>query len=106
MRYKLSPQVSDKKILYEFSNETITAVYNGQIFLKDLSYITFEKSFKDIITDNPLDENGNIITCDFGFMPILNAYRDEENNLCVELLNFITKDASEEEKYPDWIIIN
>lgn len=107
MKIKLSPQVNYEKIIsYQFDNETIAAICGNETFSQDLSFITIENPLdRDIETGQLLNSRGELIICNFGFIPIINAYRDKAGELYVELLNFISKDAAEEEKYPDWIEI-
>jgi len=105
MKIKFSPQISDNKIQYSFDSEKITAVYNGLSESFDLSML--DGAFIQLITDEQLLTQMQYFKTNeiLPFMPIINANRID-GILCVELINFISLDASEEEKYPDWIIIN
>lgn len=106
MRILYSPQVRAdlKKINYQFIDETIIAEYEGLINTYNLSEM--QECFNQII----VNENGEmeikpyIPETVFSFSPIINAFRD--NMLNVELINFISADAPESEKYPNWLIIN
>ena len=82
------PQRSKRKVFYSFNNEKITVNLNGQFDTFDFS--TFEEGaiFEGVETDLPIN-------------PLVSAKR-EKGVLFVELLNFIDKDATEEEKFPTW----
>ncbi|TWK08589.1 hypothetical protein CHCC20442_4302 [Bacillus licheniformis] len=96
MKIFLSPQVSDEKISYDFDGEIITATY------KDVSD-TFD--FTDL-PDGRLelydDEGNSLVKTKLEINPIVSA-KKENGLLYVELLNFIGMDATEAERFPDWI---
>lgn len=92
MRVLLSPQlqVEDNDLNYFFEGDVITITLNGVTDVFDFS----------IFSDGELDM-GNIETV-LEIQPILSAKR-ENGVLSVELLNFISEDATDEEKFPNWI---
>lgn len=97
MKIFLSPQVSTKKIIYEFNEETVSAkiseeaevfnfknVPNGKLELIDPE--TGEETIKTTLEVNPIlsaEKKGGI--------------------LYLELLNWISEDAPESERFPEWI---
>lgn len=87
MKVLLSPQRSDKEINYHFEGEKITVTMN------DMSD-TFDFS---TMPDGILYEVETILDIN----PIISAKR-ESGILYVELLNFISQDATEEERFPEW----
>ena len=92
MRIYKSPQagVDEKRFKFEFSGEAITVTFDG---ISD----TFDFSgFPDGEVDFSMIET--VLECN----PILKAQR-VDGTLSVELLNFISEDASEAEKFPEWI---
>jgi hypothetical protein len=89
MKVLLSPQVNDKiKIFYTFSGEVVTATIDGASDVFDFTP-TADGIAVDIQTSLP-------------FNPIINAERTD-GILSVELLNFISSDATQKEKFPEWI---
>ena len=92
MRILMSPQVmlEDKKFDFVFSGDTITATFDGETDTFDFSGLPDgEVDFSKIETILP-------------YNPILIARR-LDGVLSVELLNFISEDASEFDKFPEWI---
>ena len=92
MRIYKSPQVGadEKRFEFEFSGETITVIFDG---VSD----TFD------FTGFPDGEVGySMIETVLEYNPILKATK-VDGILSVELLNFISEDATEEEKFPEWI---
>lgn len=89
MQIFLSPQVSEKNIKYTFHKDVIVAEYDGE---KD----TFDFSG---FPDGVLDPATVATVLDIN--PVLSAKR-ENGILYVELLNFISGDATEEERFPEW----
>ena len=92
MRIYKSPQIrADKKRFeFEFSGEMIVATLDG---VSD----TFD------FTGFPDGEVGySMIETVLEYNPILKATK-VDGILSVELLNFISEDATEEEKFPEWI---
>lgn len=86
----LSPQISDDKIMYSFKGEVITATIGG---ITD----TFDFSF---FPDGELDREA--ITTTLPINPICTANR-VNGVLSIKLLNFISEDATYEERFPEWV---
>lgn len=97
MKILFSPQVNDKRIIYEFDGEIIraeigehkdafdfTGVPNGRLQIVD-------PESGDFLLENNLPVN-----------PIISAEK-KDGVLYVELLNWISEDASESDRFPDWI---
>ena len=92
MRIYKSPQVGadEKRFEFEFSGETITVIFDG---VSD----TFD------FTGFPDGEVGySMIETVLEYNPILKATK-VDGILSVELLNLISEDATEAEKFPEWI---
>ena len=92
MRIYKSPQIraDEKRFEFEFSGEMIVATLDG---VSD----TFD------FTGLPDGEVGySMIETVLEYNPILKATK-VDGILSVELLNFISEDATEEEKFPEWI---
>jgi hypothetical protein len=90
MRVLYVPQVSfSSKIEYKFMNDSITATINVASDTFDFSSMPDGAEITNITTTlsiNPIVEVNRI-----------------NGVLQVKLLNFITTEATEKEKYPDWI---
>lgn len=84
-----SPVRNDKEILYVFEGETITAELNGVTDLFDFSVLGEGDTIINVETT--LDIN-----------PIIHATR-EDGVLKVELVYYHGRDASEEERFPEWM---
>ena len=92
MKIYKSPQVgtNDSRFEFSFSGEIITATFDGITDIFDFSGLPDgEVDFSKIETTLP-------------YNPILIARR-VDGILSVELLNFISEDASELERFPEWI---
>ena len=92
MRILMSPQVTfeDKRFDFVFSGESISATFDGETDAFDFSELPDgEVDFSMIETTLP-------------YNPILIARR-VDGVLSVELLNFISEDASDAERFPEWI---
>lgn len=90
MRILLTPQVNDITISYSFSGEIITATIGEVTDTFDFSgFPDGEINFNDIETILPSH-------------PVIEAKR-ENGILSVQLLNCISEDATNEEKFPEWI---
>ena len=92
MRILMSPQVmlEDQRFDFVFSGESITATFDGETDTFDFSGLPDgEVDFSKIETTLPIN-------------PILIARR-VDGVLSVELLNFISEDASDAERFPEWI---
>lgn len=82
-----SPQINPNNTLtYQFSGDKITATLNGIEDVFDFSGV-------------PQGQVNGIVST-LAINPVLNAYRDSNNILHVELLNFISYDATESERFP------
>lgn len=88
MKILYSPQVSDRKLTYEFNNDVVTATLNGVTDTFDFS------GMPDGIADSIESEV-------FDFNPILSA-KKENNILYLELINYIGENATYEERFPEW----
>lgn len=91
MEIYLSPQVSDRTIAYHFDTDQITVEYEGKTDTFDFSGVP----------DGVLESDG--ITTILDINPIVSA-KKEAGLLKVELLNFISSDATEAEKFPEWFV--
>ena len=92
MRILMSPQVmlEDQRFDFVFSGESISATFDGETDTFDFSGLPDgEVDFSKIETILPHN-------------PILIARR-VDGVLSVELLNFISEDASDAERFPEWI---
>lgn len=87
MFIKLSPVRSDKTISYEFYGEIITVTIDEQVDRFDFSEVPNGR-LEEVETSLPLN-------------PIVSAERID-GELYVELINFISSDATEEERFPEW----
>lgn len=87
MYVKLSPVRSNRSIEYTFDNEVITAKIDGQSDTFDFSNVP----------EGILEKVETTLTIN----PIVSARR-KDGTLYVELINFISADASEEERFPQW----
>ena len=92
MRIYKSPQVGadEKRFEFEFSGETITVIFDSVSDTFDFT------GFPDGEVDYSMIETV------LEYNPILKATK-VDGVLSVELLNFISEDATEEEKFPEWI---
>ena len=90
MKVLFSPQVNDEIIEYNFEREKITAIYKGESDTFDFSSFPDGKA-ENIETSLPVN-------------PIVSAERID-GVLHVKLINFIGEDATEEEKFPTWQVI-
>ena len=88
MFIKYSPQVSDRKLTYEFNNDVVTATFND--ITETFDFSGMPNGIADSIESEVFD-----------FNPVLSA-RKESNILYLELINFIGEDATEEERFPEW----
>lgn len=88
MRILLSPIFTEDAISYSFETNKITALINGESDTFDFS----------AMSDGVLDE----IVTTLPYSPIISAEK-ENGVLSVVLLNPIGEDATEEEKFPEWI---
>lgn len=87
MFINLSPIRSDREISYTYNGERITATIDNQSDTFNFSEVPNGK----------LDEVESTLPIN----PIISAER-VEGTLYVELINFISGDATEEERFPEW----
>ena len=92
MNIKYSPCVSfdRKRFTYVFDGEKIEVAFDGVREIFDF------EGFPDGEMDSFLVETA------LKYNPIISA-KKVDGILSVELLNFISEDATEEEKFPEWI---
>ena len=92
MRIYKSPQLGvDERIFkFEFSDDVIVATFDD---IKDIFDFTG-------LPDGEVDYS--MIETILEYNPILKA-KKIDGILSVELLNFVSEDATEEEKFPEWI---
>ena len=92
MRIYKSPQVGadEKRFEFEFSGEMIVATFDG---VNDTFDFT---GFEDGEADY------SMIETILEYNPILKATK-VDGILSVELLNFISEDSTEADKFPEWI---
>lgn len=91
MKVLFSPQLNSEKIKYTFEGEKITAIYNEEIDVFDFSGLPDGRA-ENIETTLPIN-------------PVVSAER-KNGVLYVKLLNFIDENATEEERFPSWQVIN
>lgn len=89
MRIFYSPQGNERDtITYDIQGEVITATLNGVSDIFDFTELP-DGIATEIISDLPIN-------------PVVKVER-EAGVLYVELLNYIREDATEFEKFPEWI---
>lgn len=89
MKILYSPQEHlSSRIIYNFSGETITATLDGQSDTFDFSGLPDGRAY-DIKSTLPVN-------------PIVDAIR-ENGILSVTLLNYISENASEADRFPQWM---
>lgn len=94
MNIKYSPQRNDDRIQYEITGDKITATYEV-LDTTELYKDTFD--FTNM-SDGVLENVETVLPIN----PILFA-KGEKGVLYIELLHFIGADATEEERFPDWM---
>lgn len=87
MFIKLSPVRSDKSIEYIYEDEVVIATIDGKSDTFDFSEVPDGK-LGEVETSLPIN-------------PIVSAERID-GDLYVVLVNFISSDATEEERFPEW----
>ena len=90
MKILYSPQRSDDKIEYQFNGEIIIAVINGESDAFDFSNLPNGK-LENVETNLPVN-------------PIVKAER-KDGELFVELVYYHGKNATQEELFPKWQVI-
>lgn len=97
MKILFSPQVRDnEKVIYEFSEDVIKATHKGITDTFDFS------GFGNGKLQLHDEETGEELIETELENPIINAER-KDGVLHVELMNYIGFDATEEERFPEWI---
>lgn len=92
MNVLFSPQVNDEQnIHYRFNGEIITVTIGADTDIFDF-------------TGLPIGGVDGIETT-LAINPILSAERKEDGQMYVTLLNFITDDAPESDKFPSWVVV-
>jgi hypothetical protein len=92
MNILMSPQFDDTRTIhYRFSEETITVTLGSVVDVFDFNGL-------------PVGEIGGIETT-LPMNPIVHAERKEDGQMYVELINFITEDAPESDKFPSWMVV-
>lgn len=96
MRVYLIPIIGGSEIKYVFNNDVIKAEYKGISDTFDFSGLP-----NGVLPIH--DDIGNeLVETELELNPIISAKKENEV-LFVELLNFISEDATEKEKFPEWI---
>jgi len=107
MKILYSPQRNENKLIYTFNDEIITVSLQestGQMIEGEL-----QKNWNEIASDtfdfssSPDGELTDIETT-LPVNPIMKAERTE-GVLSLTLLSYIGADATEEEKFPEWVVI-
>ena len=88
MKILYSPQLSNKKITYSFNSDVVTVDIDGVV--EEFDFSTMPNGRAEKITPEVLSVN-----------PIVEAERID-GVLNLVLINFITEDASQEERFPEW----
>lgn len=91
MKYLYSPQVSDKEINFAFDGEKVTVNLNGEFDEFDFTMLPEGAELTEVETTLPIN-------------PIISATR-KNGVVEVVLLKFIGADATEEEKFPNWVVV-
>ena len=91
MRILKSPQLrfDEQRFLFEFDGELITVSFDGVTDTFDFTGLP-DGEIDSSMVETVLEHN-----------PIIRAKR-EAGVLSVEIMNFISEDATEEEKFPEW----
>lgn len=88
MKVLFSPQRSNQKIQYKFENDKVIATINNVTDVFDFT--------------NLKDEMVRNLDTKLSFSPVISAIR-KNDDIHVELINFIGENAIEEEKFPKWV---
>ncbi|MED4017004.1 hypothetical protein [Sutcliffiella cohnii] len=88
MRVLFSPIRSDDTVKYELQNNMVTITFNGRKEVYDFTDMP-EGVLEDFETDFP-------------YKFVVSASK-EKGVLSIVLLNFIGKNATDKERFPDWI---
>ena len=91
MKIKYSPQVNDRDtVSYEFNGAVITATVNGETDTFDFSSMPNDSIAQNISSSLPI-------------IVVTEVKKDSEGELWVTLFKPISFDATEAERFPDWI---
>lgn len=91
MRYRFSPVRGDQPIDYDIGKDVVTATIGNVTDTFDFSSMPDGKA-EGIQSTLPIN-------------PVVSAER-VEGMLSVELINYIGKAATEEERFPDWQVVD
>lgn len=97
MKIYLSPQVNNERIIYEFDNDRVKITING---ISDEFDFTGLPDGELELYDHETSEN--LIQTVLPINPIISA-KKKGGVLYLELINWIGENATEAEKFPDWI---
>jgi hypothetical protein len=115
MKILYNPQRSDNRFIYTFANDVINVEYNVFDWITKEIFDEELEIFKDVEVWEVIESHYD--TFDFSSMPdgkldsvethlpinpIISAERID-GELKVELINLIGKNATNEERFPDWI---
>ncbi len=96
MRVLYSPQLNERDTLeYLFEGDKITVTFNGEVDVFDFTGMSdgfansYDRRNQTIITTLPIN-------------PVIEATK-KNGILSVTLMKFIGEEATDEEKFPDWI---
>lgn len=92
----MSPQVSNQNIKYDFEEESI------KVTIENISEIFDFSGLPDGRLEIAGFDGKTRLETKLGVMPILSAEK-KDGILYLELLNWISEDASYEERFPEWI---
>ena len=88
MKVLFSPQVREDKIEYKFTEDMVIVTYKGES--EEYNFSGMPNGVADYIETEVFD-----------FRPVLSA-KKENGILHLELINFIGKDATAEERFSEW----
>lgn len=98
MKVLLTPQRNDEKIAYSYNGETVSATYKGTTCTFDFSSV--------LEGDLPIyDINGQLLISNTLEINPISSVSRENGELSVTLLNFIGAEATDEEKFPQWVTV-
>ena len=89
MKIIYSPQVNNKKIAYQFIGEKVVVEFDG--IVEDFDFTDMPDGMAEKITPETLP-----------FNPIVEADKID-GVLYLRLINFIDEEATEEERFPEWM---
>lgn len=107
MKMLYSPQRNDNKLVYTFNGEIVTVSLQepSEQIIEDEPQIVFTEIAQDTFDFSSIpDGELTDIETTLPINPILKAERID-GVLSLILLNYIGADATEEEKFPEWVVI-